>query len=156
MPPVSIRILCTTLRSWPDFLRRSIPEQRALLEKSSSRKILNRVEKDSASLIAHRDTASLVSRCTDNLSKLSLVFGFDGELFLTKVYDRAHRASVKATLRRQQYDTTSVKNRISYKKNEEIEKTIRADRKTQGREVKILLLGTSRAVQRGRQANKTV
>jgi hypothetical protein len=102
---------------------------------------MNRVENDSASLIPHRDTASLVSRCTDGLSKLSLVFAFDSELFLTKVYDRALRGSVKSVLRRQQSDTETTKNK-------EIERIIRADRKREGRQVWILLLGTSNAAQR--------
>jgi hypothetical protein len=60
---------------------------------------------DSASLFVHRDSASLISQWTDNLSKLSAVFSFDRELFVSKVYERAIRGSVKKALRRQQGDT---------------------------------------------------
>jgi len=79
-------------------------EQKVLLEKSSTRKVIRRIENDTESLIVHRDTASLLSRHTDRLSKISVVFPFDGELFISRVYDRVIRGSLKEALRRQQTD----------------------------------------------------
>jgi hypothetical protein len=53
-------------------------------------------------LFVHRDSASFVTRFTDNLSKLSRVFDFDTEVFSTKPYERVHRSSVKQALRKKQ------------------------------------------------------
>lgn len=79
-------------------------EQRLLLGKLSTRKVLQRVRNDSVSLLVHRDTNSLASRITDKLSTLSIVFFFDQELFITKVYERVFWGSLKETMRRQQHD----------------------------------------------------
>jgi hypothetical protein len=54
---------------------------------------------DSASLIAHYDSSSIVSKMTDNLSKLSMVFGFDSKLFATNVYQRTLQTSYRQRLK---------------------------------------------------------
>ncbi|OCL04708.1 hypothetical protein AOQ84DRAFT_380310 [Glonium stellatum] len=82
----------------------NISEQKNFLEKPTSRKILQRVRDGSSSLGVLRDKTSLCSKCTDNLSKISMVFPFDRVLFETKVYERALRASLKEILRRRQDD----------------------------------------------------
>lgn len=79
-----------------------LSEQKSLLENSNTRKVFTRAQIDSASLYVNRDSASFVSRFTDNLSKLSVVFNFDSELFSSRIYQQALRGSVKEALRRQQ------------------------------------------------------
>lgn len=54
------------------------------------------------SLYVHRDTASLISKMTDNMSKISRVFEFDSNIFSTGVYERAFRGSVRDLLKRRQ------------------------------------------------------
>ena len=77
----------------------SIAEQGKVLTKSSTRKAIESIRKDSESLIVHRDRDSLLTRYTDNLSKLSMVFGFDGDLFASKVYQSVIRNRLKNTIR---------------------------------------------------------
>ncbi|KAJ0421286.1 hypothetical protein BJY00DRAFT_312199 [Aspergillus carlsbadensis] len=73
-------------------------EQKALLERSSSQKVLRQTHLDSASLIAQYDTSSIASQLTDTLSKLSLVFSFDRTLFTSNVYERFFRGLTKRNL----------------------------------------------------------
>jgi hypothetical protein len=87
---------------------KTISEQKILLEKSNTRKVLRRIENDTESLIVHRDTASLLSHCTDSLSKISIVFPFDCELFISRAYDKVIRGSMKEALRRQQADARPI------------------------------------------------
>jgi guanine nucleotide-binding protein G(i) subunit alpha len=94
------------------------------------------VKIDSASLFVHRDTASLVSQWTDNLSKLSAVFSFDRELFVSKVYERVLRGSVKEALRRQQGDTQA------RMRSQAIDRRLEVDSRQLRRECKVLLLGS--------------
>jgi guanine nucleotide-binding protein G(i) subunit alpha len=94
------------------------------------------VKIDSASLFVHRDTASLVSQWTDNLSKLSAVFSFDRELFVSKVYERVLRGSVKEALRRQQGDTQA------RMRSQAIDRCLEVDSRQLRRECKVLLLGS--------------
>ena len=77
----------------------SLGEQQQVLTKPSTRKALENVRKDSESLIAHRDKDSLLTRYTDNLSKLSRVFSFDGVLFGSKVYQSVIRDRLKLSIR---------------------------------------------------------
>ncbi|KAF4624195.1 hypothetical protein G7Y89_g13977 [Cudoniella acicularis] len=110
---------------------KAISDQRVLLEKSSTRKIFQRVRDDSSSLYVQRDSASLYSRCTDNLSKISKVFHFDRELFLSRVYEKALLSSMKDTvenLRRQQSEGND-------------EKKLQRDSKSEKYVYKVLLLG---------------
>lgn len=94
------------------------------------------MEIDSASLFVHRDTASLISQWADNLSKLSAVFSFGRELFVSKVYERALRGSVKEALRRQQCDTQA------RMRSQEIDRSLEVDSRQLRRECKVLLLGS--------------
>lgn len=48
-------------------------------------------------MLGHADSASCA---TDNLSKLSLVFRFDAEIFQSRVYERVMRGSMKGMLRK--------------------------------------------------------
>lgn len=65
---------------------------------------MTRLEKDTASLIVHRDDRSSIrSRMTglSSASKFSTVFAFDKEMWLTDVYDRFIRHTVKENARAQ-------------------------------------------------------
>ncbi|EXJ67286.1 guanine nucleotide-binding protein subunit alpha, other [Cladophialophora psammophila CBS 110553] len=115
---------------------KTISEQKGLLEKSSTRNVLRRMELDSASLLVHRDSASLISQWTDNLSKLSAIFSFDRELFVSKIYERAFRGSIKESLRRQQGDTQAKV------RSQAIDRGLEQDSRRLRRECKVLLLGT--------------
>jgi hypothetical protein len=68
------------------------------------------VKDDTSSLYVERGSTSLhsrVSRCTDTLSRISQSFDFDRELFISKVYERVLRASLKDTMRRSKNDMVS-------------------------------------------------
>ncbi|RYP57322.1 hypothetical protein DL769_009551 [Monosporascus sp. CRB-8-3] len=77
-------------------------EQKMLLEKPKTRKVFRKIEHDTASMTIHRDKNSILSRYTDNFSKFSMVFDFDHELFISRVYDRVLRASLKGAVRGEQ------------------------------------------------------
>ena len=81
--------------------------QKAVLRTSSIRKNLDKMKGDSASLVVHYDSSSIVSKMTDNLSKLSMVFGFDSTLFVTNVYQRTLQTSYKQSLKWQWYADNS-------------------------------------------------
>jgi hypothetical protein len=70
------------------------------MKKRSIRRALRQIKDDTSSLHVQRDAASLFSRYTDNLSKISMVFGFDRELFISKVYERALRGSLKQAIQK--------------------------------------------------------
>ena len=63
---------------------------------------------DSVSLIALRDTASFVTCTTDDMSKISRVFGFDRKVFKSQVYERIFRSSLKGALQGQRGQTPSL------------------------------------------------
>ncbi|RYP40254.1 hypothetical protein DL767_001797 [Monosporascus sp. MG133] len=81
---------------------KTMSEQKMLLEKPKTRKVFRKIEHDTESMIVHRDKSSILSRYTGNISKLSMVFDFDHELFISRVYDRVLRASLKGAVRREQ------------------------------------------------------
>ena len=70
------------------------------MQRQKTRKVLKRAQADSISLYVQRDTSSISSKWTDNLSKISRVF--DSNVFSTKVYERVFRGSVKDALKQQQ------------------------------------------------------
>ena len=76
-----------------------------MLEKSSTRNVMKQVKDDSSSLYALRDSASLLSYCTDRLSRLSMVFAFDREVLSSRIYQRVIRGSLKDSIRQRQADT---------------------------------------------------
>ena len=96
---------------------------------------------DTASLVVHRDTDSFITQISDNLSKLSAVFTFDRELFVSKVYERALRGSVKESLKIQQGHLDFVKE--SLKRSKAIDRELESDRLRLKTEYKVLLLGSS-------------
>lgn len=103
-----------------------------MLQKSRNRKVLGRAQFDSASLYVHRDSNSIISRFTDNLSKLSIVFDFDSELFASKIYQQILRGSVKQALKREQ------DNLLSWK----IDRRLQKDARSNQYEHKVIVLGT--------------
>lgn len=133
-------------------------EQKTLLRDSKTRKVIGRVELDSASLFVHRDSSSFISRWSDNLSKFSIRFDFDRELFVTKVYEKVFRGSVKDSLLRQHGLTRQENNKVSTKqqtpamsreeiqakrRSQAIDRTLEEDSRRLRRECKVLLLGTA-------------
>ena len=114
-----------------------------MLEKTSTRKIFNRAKDDTSSLYIQRDSTSIYSRCTDTLSKISKMFEFDRELFISKVYEKALRGSLKDTvenMRREQQKpylgTPEERNR-----NKRIESELKERARKLRNECKVLLLG---------------
>lgn len=81
---------------------KTLSEQQRILGTNKTRKVLDRAKADSISLYVHRDSASLTSKMTDNMSKISRVFEFDSNIFSTGVYERAFRGSVRDLLRLRQ------------------------------------------------------
>ncbi|KAI4932446.1 hypothetical protein J4E85_002844 [Alternaria conjuncta] len=81
---------------------KTLSEQQRILGTNKTRKVLDRAKADSISLYVHRDSASLTSKMTDNMSKISRVFEFDSNIFSTGVYERAFRGSVRDLLKRRQ------------------------------------------------------
>jgi hypothetical protein len=77
----------------------TLSEQKRLMVKPKVRKAISRIKTDSVSLLVHRDNASLASKWTDRLSKLSYIFDFDTELLSSTVYERVFRSSLKQLLR---------------------------------------------------------
>jgi guanine nucleotide-binding protein G(i) subunit alpha len=116
-----------------------------MLEKTSTRKIFKRVKDDTSSLYIQRDSTSIYSRCTDNLSKISKMFEFDRELFISKVYAKVLRGSLKATvenMRREQIGTPEER-----KRSERIGHEVEEHAKTLRRECEIFLLGDRNCAQ---------
>jgi hypothetical protein len=70
------------------------------MKKRSVSRALRQIKDDTSSLYVQRDASSLFSRYTDNLSKISMVFQFDRELFISKVYERALRGSLKQVIQK--------------------------------------------------------
>ena len=124
-----------------------------MLEKSSTRKVFRRVRDDTSSLYVQVDSASLQSRWTGNLSsfsKISKAFDFDRELFVSKVYERVIRSSLKpkSTLKlnesleiqrpEQLYMRSSVEEK---KRSQLIDRQLAEDSRILRRTANVLLLG---------------
>ncbi|KAI1273407.1 hypothetical protein F5Y07DRAFT_376857 [Xylaria sp. FL0933] len=92
----------------------TLASQKSFLGTSDARDTLKQAKRDTASLYVLRDTDSLLSRSFSQLtgvsSKLSMIFEFDNELLRTRVYDVAHRASIKDAIRRQKHSLAESKN----------------------------------------------
>jgi hypothetical protein len=84
------------------FLSNKVSDQRSVIEDPLCRAAIEQMKSDSASLLVLRDTDSIFSYVTDNLSKISKEFRFDRLLFGTKVYGKALRGSIKKSLQLQQ------------------------------------------------------
>jgi guanine nucleotide-binding protein G(i) subunit alpha len=131
---------------------KAISDQKILLEKSSTRKTIQRMKDDTSSLYVQRDSTSInsrVSQFTDTLSKISRSFEFDRELFSTKVYGSAFRGSLKHTveaLRRQKAQMESIIRSDSLEKEEKrrnllIDRQLEEDQNRLRTECKVLVLG---------------
>ncbi|KAF4625325.1 hypothetical protein G7Y89_g12839 [Cudoniella acicularis] len=145
---------------------KAISEQKTVLEQKSSRKIFRRIRDDTSSLYVQRDTSSLHSRWTgtvSSISKFSKVFDFDRELFISKVYERVIRNSLKDAAKKSRksanreqklgplQETPRIAPANSYSKatarSQMIDKTLEEDSRRLRREVKILMLGDSECCQ---------
>lgn len=75
----------------------TLSEQKPVLERSSNGKAIVRMKK----AIYHFPSRSptIYTRSTDDLSGILAVFTFDRNLFVTKVYERAYRSSIKDRIR---------------------------------------------------------
>jgi hypothetical protein len=72
-----------------------------MLEHKKSRRVFEQIRDDSSSLIVLRDSASLFSSSTHtkaNSSKLSMRFGFDGELLGSRVYQGTMRSLIRRVI----------------------------------------------------------
>jgi guanine nucleotide-binding protein G(i) subunit alpha len=121
-----------------------------MLEKTSTRRVINRVKDDASSLYVQRDSMSIYSRCTDNLSKISKMFEFDRELFISKVYEKALRGSLKDTvenIRQKQLRPDVSVSREERDRGMIIERDIKEHAMKMKREVRVLLLGERDCVQ---------
>jgi G-protein alpha subunit len=94
------------------------------------------MEADTASLFVHRDNDSFINQMTDNLSKMSIVFTFDWELFISKVYERVLRNSVKESLKLQKEDANVMKR--SHAINQPPEGSIKGSLKLQKEDAKVM------------------
>jgi len=113
-----------------------------LLEKKSTRKVFRRVRDDSSSLYVQRDSTSLYSRYTDNLSKISKVFEFDRELFVSKVYEIALRSSLKDTVENlRRHESHGDSSPEEKERTKLIDRQLEEDSRRLRRECKVLLLG---------------
>jgi len=83
---------------------KAVSEQKIMLEKTSTRKIFKQVKDDTSLLYVQRDSSSIYSRYTDNLSKIYKNFEFDRESFISKAYEKALRGSsnIVEKMRREQ------------------------------------------------------
>ena len=112
----------------------SVTEQKTELARSRTRKIIKGMQEDS-SLYVHRDAASFRSYYTDTLSKWSRAFSFDNAILSSVVYQRVFRGLMKESFRQTQFKARS------WKKNFEIEKSLRSSRQQSLQEIRILLAG---------------
>lgn len=142
-------------------------EQKLLLERPQTRRVFKRMEDDTASLYVHRDIDSLFTQTVTsvNSSKRSLVFDFDKDLFISRIYERWIRGSIKKSLRDQQsggsssaassrrVDTRSVLHLTrSYNKHKakerstQIDLALEDDYRRQRKECRVLVLGADSRV----------
>lgn len=129
------------LRSLLKRFRPSTPAQKSLLEKASSRKTFKKVAADSASLLAHRDSSSLLSYYTDNHSKWSVVFDFDREVLGSKAYERAVRSALKTVVWKRRKDLEELEAHSRAKQSIIIDKILNDHKMKEQGKGKLLLFG---------------
>jgi hypothetical protein len=143
---------------------KAISDQKAILESSGTRKIVQRVKDDSSSLYVQRSSTSVHSRAsqyTDNLSNFSKSFEFDRTLRETKVYEPFLKVTTKTaveTWRRQKKKVTSSSTSIrasveklrfqsspaqeeGSQKSQAIDDEIQRERRSHRNSCKVLVLG---------------
>lgn len=99
--------------------RNAIEDQRKVLQQPEAIQVFQQMDRDTASLIVHRDSDSIITATSASSSKWSVQFAFDSELFITRVYDRWIRKL--ATIRNgdisQQPDTPQQENLNTLNRN---------------------------------------
>ncbi|SCV58648.1 GNA-3 g protein alpha subunit GNA-3 [Fusarium fujikuroi] len=66
----------------------ALEEQTRILQQPKTIQALEVMDRDTASLIVHRDSDSIVTATSVSSSRWSVQFAFDRELFISKVYDK--------------------------------------------------------------------
>jgi hypothetical protein len=89
------------------YRSKSLANQHEILTDTRVRKRIERVQKDTESLIATVDSASFMSRSTGTSSRLSALFDFDEQLFTTRPYKAMIRRTVKLSVRSQPHQMTN-------------------------------------------------
>ncbi|KAF5572555.1 GNA-3 g alpha subunit GNA-3 [Fusarium pseudoanthophilum] len=87
----------------------ALEEQTRILQQPKLVRALQDMDRDTASLIVHRDSDSIITATSVSSSRWSFQFAFDRELFITKVYDKWIRklATTQRSARHGSEDTTS-------------------------------------------------
>nr|RBQ96769.1 hypothetical protein FVER53263_20490 [Fusarium verticillioides] len=87
----------------------ALEEQTRILQQPKIIQALEDMDRDTASLIVHRDSDSIITATSVSSSRWSVQFAFDRELFITKVYDKWIRklATTRRSNRHGSEDTTS-------------------------------------------------
>jgi|SRR5687767_1852942 guanine nucleotide-binding protein subunit alpha len=119
-----------------------LSEQKMILYQSQTRNAFKKMANDTESLYVHRDIDSILTTGTTttmNSTKSSMQFEFDTELFVSKIYQRWIRGSVKKTLHEQQSET-SYSTRPTTKLRA-IERALGVGTSRSHPECKVLLLG---------------
>jgi hypothetical protein len=80
-------------------LSKSLSKQHEILRTSGARERMDLVHKDTESLRGTLDSSSFLSRSTERSSRLSMLFDFDEQLFLSKSYKAMIRKTVKLSIR---------------------------------------------------------
>ena len=122
--------------------------QKTLLEATDSRRILDQVKDDSSSLIGLRDADSCVSlstKSTGRSSLLSKIFAFDSELMGSNVYQKQTRSLMKIAIRTPEraHRLNHAERKKFAKRSAVIEQQLRRDRKSQAREVRVVIQGSN-------------
>ncbi|KAF5966534.1 quinate transporter protein [Fusarium bulbicola] len=86
----------------------ALEEQTKILRQPKLVRALQDMDRDTASLIVHRDSDSILTATSVSSSRWSVQFAFDRELFITKVYDKWIRklATTRGTNSHRPEDTT--------------------------------------------------
>ncbi|KAF5530371.1 GNA-3 g alpha subunit GNA-3 [Fusarium napiforme] len=87
----------------------ALEEQTRILQQPKLVRAMQDMDRDTASLIVHRDSDSIITATSVSSSRWSVQFAFDRELFITKVYDKWIRklATTRRGNRHGSEDTTS-------------------------------------------------
>jgi hypothetical protein len=117
-----------------------------LIEETKNQRALQRIEKDSESLLVLQDSRSFLTTITDNLSKLSWKFDFDDDLLITRIYKRAFRGSLRSSLRIWQRDQVGQPQLDIQNTNSNVQKMLIREIDRDTHMAKALLLGLSLSI----------
>ncbi|KAF5697330.1 GNA-3 g alpha subunit GNA-3 [Fusarium globosum] len=92
----------------------ALEEQTTILQQPKIIQALEVMDRDTASLIVHRDSDSIVTATSVSSSRWSVQFAFDRELFISKVYDKWIRklATTRRSSSHRSDDTTPQDHRL--------------------------------------------